>query len=59
MVHKTKTFDCVDMKHQGAELVRKVIENASVQEELHYWRKGTKELRRLQEEIKKQKEKSS
>ena len=52
MAPKTKTFDCVEMKHRGAELVRQVIESASHEEELKYWREGTEELRKRQELLK-------
>ena len=46
---KTKAFDCVEMKRRGAELVRKQLEGKSLAERLEYWRKGTAELRRLQQ----------
>ncbi|MHC4356902.1 MAG: hypothetical protein ACYS0H_29740 [Planctomycetota bacterium] len=45
---RTKTFDCVQMKRQGAELVRRQLEGKSFEEQLEYWRKGTEELRKLQ-----------
>jgi len=48
-----KTFDCVRMKRQGAELVMKQLEGKSLQEQLEYWQKGTADLRRLQESLKK------
>jgi hypothetical protein len=48
-----KTFDCVRMKRQGAELVMKQLEGKSPQEQLDYWQKGTEDLRRLQESLKK------
>jgi len=60
MAPKIKTFDCVEMKHRGAELVRKDIESASFEEELKYWQEGTEELRKRQELLKqKQDEKLS
>ena len=52
MAPKTRTFDCVEMKHRGAELVRRAIESASHEEELKYWREGTEELRKRQELLK-------
>ena len=52
MAPKTKTFDCVEMKHRGAELVRHEIEGASPEEELKYWRVGTEELRNRQRLLK-------
>lgn len=48
-----KTFDCVRMKRQGAELVMKQLEGKSLQKQLEYWQKGTEDLRRLQERLKK------
>ena len=48
-----KTFDCVRMKRQGAELVMKQLEGKSLQEQLDYWQKGTEDLRKLQESLKK------
>jgi hypothetical protein len=47
---KTKSFDCVEMKRRGAELVRKQLEGKSFEQQVEYWRKGTEELRRLQEQ---------
>ncbi len=52
MTPKTKRFDCVDMKHRGAELVFRDIANLSHDEELKYWRDGTEELRKRQAMIK-------
>ena len=45
---RTKTFDCAQMKRQGAELVRKQLEGKSFEQQFEYWQKGTKELRKLQ-----------
>jgi len=49
---KTKTFDCVRMKRQGAEQVMKRLEGKSLQEQLEYWQKGTEDLKRLQQRLK-------
>lgn len=46
-----KTFDCVEMKHYGAEEVQKIIAGMTPEEELAYWQSGTEELRRRQEEL--------
>jgi hypothetical protein len=46
---KTKTFDCVEMKRRGAELVQKKLEGKSLAQKLEYWQKGTDELKELQE----------
>jgi exonuclease VII small subunit len=50
---KTKTFDCVRMKRWGAERVMKQLEGKSLQEQLEYWQKGTEDLRKLQQKLKK------
>ena len=48
---RTKAFDCVEMKRQGAELVRKQLEGKSFEEQLEYWRRGTEELKKLQIQV--------
>ena len=45
---KTKTFDCVRMKRQGADHVREILKGKSVEEELAFWREQTESLRREQ-----------
>jgi hypothetical protein len=42
---KTKTFDCVAMKRQGAARVYATTKRMSVKEELAYWRKQTTALK--------------
>ena len=49
---KTKTFDCIRMKRQGAEQVMKHLEGKTVQEQLEYWQKGTEELKKHQQALK-------
>ena len=46
-----KTFDCVRMKREGAERVRKQLEDKSPQEQLEYWQKRTEDLKRLQQRL--------
>jgi hypothetical protein len=48
---KTKTFDCVEMKRRGAEMIQERIKGKSIEQQLQYWQKGTKELRGLQEKL--------
>ena len=48
---KAKTFDCVEMKRRGADLVQKRIAGLSPEQELEYWRERTAELRRRQAQI--------
>ena len=49
---KSKTFDCVEMKHRGAERVMKRLEGMTLEEQLQYWQRGTEELRKLQKKSK-------
>jgi len=49
---KTKTFDCVEMKRRGAQIIQKQLEGKSKEEQLEYWQKGTEELRRFQRQLK-------
>ncbi len=41
-----KKFDCVEMKRRGAEKVCEAIQGMTLDEEVAYWRKRTKEARR-------------
>ncbi len=50
---KTKTFDCVQMKRQGAEQVMKQLAGKTVQEQLEYWERGTEQLKKRQQSLKK------
>ena len=49
---KAKTFDCVQMMRRGADLVRKELEGKSIDLQLEYWQRGTDDLRRLQQKLK-------
>ena len=44
-----KKFDCVEMKHQGAEILFEKLAILSPEEELAFWQKRTKELRESQQ----------
>lgn len=55
---RTKNFDCIQMKREGAELVRKQLEGKTSEEQLEYWRKGTEDLKKLQAQAR-QKDSSS
>ena len=48
-----KTFDCVQMKRRGAELVRKQLEGKSLKQQLEFWKKGTCQLKELQKKSRK------
>jgi hypothetical protein len=52
---KTKTFDCVEMKRRGAELVRRQLKGKTFEEQLEYWQKGTDRLKKLQRQAKQKK----
>lgn len=42
---KSKKFDCVEMKHKGAELVQQRVAALTKAQQLEYWRKGTLALK--------------
>ena len=46
---KTKTFDCVEMKRQGALRIYEETRDMTREEELAYWRKQDEELRAAQQ----------
>jgi hypothetical protein len=39
-----KTFDCVKMKHKGADRIRKKIGKLTAKEELQFWKEMTASL---------------
>jgi hypothetical protein len=41
-----KTFDCVEMKHRGAELVQARLATMTLDEQVAYWERRGKELRK-------------
>jgi len=48
---KSKSFDCVKMKHLGAERVIAETAGMTPEQELEYWRIATEALEREQREI--------
>jgi hypothetical protein len=46
---KAKTFDCVEMKHRGAEKVREQTKDMTLEQELAFWRERSRVLRQRQE----------
>jgi len=48
---KTKTFDCIDMKHRGALIVQGHLKGKSKEQQLQYCQKGTEELKQLQQRL--------
>ena len=45
---KTKTFDCVELQHRGAENIRSAISVMTKEEELTFWRERSQALKQLQ-----------
>ena len=48
MEPEENNFNCVVMKRKGAERVRAETQGMNLQQELEYWKRGTKELRARQ-----------
>ncbi len=48
---KKKTFDCVQMKREGARRVYEQIKDMTLEQEIEYWRQRSEEFRREQEEL--------
>ena len=51
MTTEEKPFDCVEMKHQGAERVQTMLARMTREEQLAYWEARGRELRALQQEV--------
>ncbi len=51
---KTKAFDCVEMKHQGAERVMAQTRGMTFEQEVAYWRKRSEEFRAFQARFREQ-----
>lgn len=43
---KTKKFDCVEMKREGARKVFEATKDMTVEQEVEYWQKRTEAARR-------------
>ena len=46
-----KTFDCVEMKHLGAEKVQSKLATMTLDEQVEYWEQRGKELRKKKLEL--------
>ncbi len=46
-----KKFDCVEMKHQGAEQVLKRLSGLTPEQELAFWKKRTDVLKKSRQSI--------
>ena len=49
---KTKTFNCVEMKRRGAEIIYKQIATLTPKEQLIFWQKRNELLKKRQKKIK-------
>ncbi len=49
---KTKRFDCVEMKHIGAEKIRKKTFGMTQEQELLFWQERSRYLKNQQKAIK-------
>ncbi len=56
---KTKKFDCVEMKHLGAEKLQEQIAGLTREEEIRFWKERSQHLRQHQETIRKKQSKSA
>ncbi len=46
-----KTFDCVEMKHRGAEKVQAKLATMTVDEQVAYWERRGKELNKFKASV--------
>jgi hypothetical protein len=46
-----KKFDCVEMKHQGAEQLLKKLSGLTLEQELEFWQKRTEALQKFRQRI--------
>jgi hypothetical protein len=46
-----KTFDCVEMKHRGAEKVQARLATMTLDEQVAYWERRGKELRKRKSSV--------
>jgi hypothetical protein len=42
---KTKTYDCIEMKHIGGQRIYEMVKGMTREEELAFWKAGTEEMR--------------
>jgi len=48
---KTKKFDCVEMKHKGAQRLLKKLSELTPEQELEFWQKRTEALLKTRQKI--------
>jgi hypothetical protein len=49
---KAKTFECVEMKHRGAEKVREQTKDMTLEQELAFWQERSRILKQRQKATK-------
>ncbi len=49
MMKTNKQFDCVEMKHKGAQIVQGQIAGMTIEQELAYWAEARRELDALRD----------
>jgi len=47
----TKSFDCMEMKHRGAEVLQKRLAGMTLEQEIEFWRKRSEEFDREQQRL--------
>lgn len=50
---KTKTFDCVEMKHKAGKKIYENLKDKTVEEQIEYWHKRSQEVKKIIRERKK------
>ena len=53
---KMKTFDCIEMKRQGALRIHSRLEGMNLEEQIDYWHRRSEQFRREQERLLKKNE---
>jgi hypothetical protein len=56
---KTKTFDCVEMKRQGALRVHEKLKDMTIEQQIEYWRQRSEQFQREQDRLRAQAKKAS
>ena len=46
-----KKFDCVEMQHRGGRALMKRLEGMTLEEKVAYFKRGTEELRKRQQQL--------
>ncbi len=48
---KTKTFDCVEMQHRGAQRIHEATKNMTLEQKVAYWQERDRLFREEQERL--------